>query len=335
MTAPPLLVVAPLAFAFSALLTPLIGRVARAAGSIDHPSARKQHREPTPLLGGLALALAMPAALLAARHVFGSAVALPRSGVLAGGALSLILGLFDDHRPMGPLGKLTGQLVAAFLLVGWGVDVPLFRENLLAAIVAIVGVAALLNAINFLDAMDGVVGTVTPILAGAFVAMALLHGARVDLGLGWALIGASAGFLVHNAPPARIFMGDAGSHFLGFALAVLALQSLEPHPRAVGVAALLAVLAYPFFDVLFVMVDRSLRRLPVYRAGTDHTTHRLGRALGAWRTLAVVSLVAAAGAGIGLWVRGAAGSGQVAVALSIVFIGHAAFGVYLRRIGPT
>ena len=90
----------------------------------------------------------------------------------------------------------------------------------------VVGVVALLNAVNFLDAMDGVVGAAFPIIALGFVLLAIVQGASVDTALGWALIGACAGFLVYNAPPARIFLGDAGSHLLGFVLAALALQAL-------------------------------------------------------------------------------------------------------------
>ena len=332
---PPFLLFAPLAFGSALLLTPLVRRIARATGYLDHPDPRKAHPEPTPLLGGIAVALALVLAAVFARVFFHLAAPLPEPGVLAGAFLSLLLGLFDDRRPMGPLGKLLGQLAAAACLVFWGPHVPWLEGNPIALVGAVLAVVTLLNAVNFLDAMDGVVGTVLPIITLGFIAIAVRYGAPVPLAPAWGLVGACAGFLVYNAPPARIFLGDAGSHFLGFAIAALALTALQGAPTIPHASAVVLFLAYPVFDVAFVVLDRTLRRRPIYVGGVDHTTHRLGRMLGAWGTLAAIACVSTLSvlAGISIWNLKNA---QLAVAyVLIIGLGYAIFGQYLRRIGPT
>ena len=334
-TAPPHLIVAPLAFGLAALLTPILGRVAMAFGYVDHPDLRKRHLEPTPLLGGVGVALAVALAPLIARFFDASPAGVPEPGVLIGAALSLALGLVDDRRPMRPAWKLAGQVAAALCLVLWGPPVEAIRESPVATAVAILGVTALLNAINFLDAMDGVVAIVTPITAAGFLVVGLLFGAPADTSLAWALIGASAGFLLYNAPRAKIFLGDAGSHFLGFALAALALQSLSGSVTVPHVAAVSLFLAYPLFDVVFVVVDRVVRGRPIYVGGTDHTTHRLGRRFGPWGTLGVIATLVSANAMLGIWVWPLQ-EAQPAVAAVLVFgLWYAIFGGYLRRISPT
>jgi UDP-GlcNAc:undecaprenyl-phosphate/decaprenyl-phosphate GlcNAc-1-phosphate transferase len=331
----PLLEVAPLCFAAALIFTPAARRLARITGYLDHPDLRKTHPGPTPLLGGAAVAAAIVAGLLAARVFLGSSLIAPRPGIWVGALLSLVLGLVDDRRSMPPLGKLAGQIVAALCLVYWGTDVEPLRANPLLGAMAVVGVAGLLNAINFLDAMDGIVSAVIPVTAGGFVALALLHGAPVDVALAWALIGACAGFLVSNAPPARIFLGDAGSHLLGFALAALALQSLERSFTSPHVASILLLLAYPLFDLVFVICDRALRRRPIYVGGMDHTSHRLGRVFGQWGTLGVVSLVTVVNTGVAIWLWNAPERRAVIAVVCGMGLGYGLFGFWLRRIGPT
>jgi len=179
------------------------------------------------------------------------------------------------------------------------------------------------------------VSALIPITAGGFVALAFLHGASIDLALAWGLIGACAGFLVYNAPPARIFLGDAGSHLLGFALAALALQSLERALSWTHVAAILALLAYPLFDLVFVIWDRCLRGRPLYVGGMDHTTHRLGRVCGQWGTLTVVTAAVTVNTLIGVWIWGRPDPVSVILVICGMVLGYGIFGVSLRRIGPT
>jgi UDP-GlcNAc:undecaprenyl-phosphate/decaprenyl-phosphate GlcNAc-1-phosphate transferase len=332
---PPHLILAPLAFAASLLLTPLFGWVARVTRYLDHPDPRKPHARPTPLLGGVAIAMSVVLAYLLAQGFFRVTPPGLPMGVILGGALSLVLGLIDDRYPMRPLGKMAGQIAAALCLVFWGPEVPWLRDAPLAMAGAVLGVVALINAVNFLDAMDGVVGAAFPIITLGFVLLGVLHGAPVDTALGWSLVGGCAGFLVYNAPPARIFLGDAGSHLLGFVLAAMALQCLASDVSVPRVASVAILLAYPLFDVLFVVIDRTLRRKPIYIGGVDHTTHRLSRKVGVWGTVGVAASVAAISVGGGLWVWDVSDTQWAMAAVLIFGLAYAIFGEYLRRIGPT
>jgi UDP-GlcNAc:undecaprenyl-phosphate/decaprenyl-phosphate GlcNAc-1-phosphate transferase len=259
----------------------------------------------------------------------------PSMGLVAGALVALVLGLIDDRRPLGPRGKLIGQLVAGACLVWWGTDVPALRANPALGILAVLGVATLLNAINFLDNMDGILGALIPVTAGGFVALALIHGAPVHLALALGLIGACVGFLVYNVPPARIFLGDAGSHLLGYALAALALQSLEESFTWQHVAAVLVILAYPIFDATFVVWDRISGHRPFYVGSTDHTTHRLGKVFGRWGAIGIVTLAATVNAVLGVFLWGRSDPLSIVGVLCVSGLGYALLGVRLRHISPT
>jgi len=335
LTPPPLLEVAGFAFFAALTLTPLTRSLALATGYVDQPDPRKAHARATPLLGGVAIAAALVLALLLGGAFGRSAVAAPSWGLLAGAVIALALGLIDDRHPLGPRGKLIGQLAAGACLIWWGTQVPALRANPLLGIAALLGIAGLLNAVNFLDNMDGILGALIPVTTGGFVALALIHGAPVHLALAWGLIGACAGFLVYNAPPARIFLGDAGSHLLGFAIAALALQSLEKSFTWQHVAAVLVILAYPIFDATFVVCDRVAGHRPFYVGSTDHTTHRLGKVFGKWGTMGIVASIATVNALLGVWIWGQSDPLSIAGPLCISALGYAVFGTLLRHISPT
>jgi UDP-GlcNAc:undecaprenyl-phosphate GlcNAc-1-phosphate transferase len=331
----PLLEVAGFAF-FSALaLTPLTRRIARATGYVDHPEARKAHAHATPLLGGIAIAGALVLAPLLAIGIARSVIPAPSLGLLAGAFIALALGLVDDRWPLNPFLKLAGQLAAGICLVYWGTDVPALRLSPILGAIAVLGIATLLNAVNFLDNMDGILGSIVPVTAGGFAALALVHGAPVHLTLAWGLIGSSAGFLVYNAPPARIFLGDAGSHLLGFALGALALQALEESFTWPHVAAVLMILAYPIFDSTFVVWDRISGHRPFYVGSIDHTTHRLRKLFGTWGTIGVVTLATSLNALLGVWIWGCSDALPILVTICVSALAYAFFGRALRQISPT
>lgn len=335
MSSPPLLEVAGFAFFLALAVTPITQRLAHVTGYVDHPDPRKSHSRATPLLGGVAIAAALALAPLVSIALGRSAVGAPSWGLIAGAVIALTLGLIDDRKPLGPRGKLIGQFAAAGCLVWWGTNVPALRENPILAVLAVLGIATLLNAVNFLDNMDGILGSIIPVTAGGFAALALVHGAPVHLALAWGLIGACAGFLVYNAPPARIFLGDAGSHLLGYALAALALQSLENSFTWQHVAAVLTILDYPIFDATFVVWDRISGRRPFYVGSIDHTTHRLGKLFGRWGAIGVVTLATSLNALLGVWMWGRSDALPIIVALCASALAYAVFGTLLRHISPT
>jgi UDP-GlcNAc:undecaprenyl-phosphate GlcNAc-1-phosphate transferase len=331
----PFLEVAGFAFFAALAFTPITSRLARVTGYVDHPDPRKAHARATPLLGGVAIAAALVLASILTAAFGRSAIAMPSMGILAGASIALCLGLIDDRRPLGPRGKLIGQIAAGACLVWWGTDVPALRQSPVLGGITVIGIATLLNAVNFLDNMDGILGSIVPVTAGGFAALALVHGAPVHLALAWGLIGACAGFLVYNAPPARIFLGDAGSHLLGFTLAALALQSLEDSFTWSHVAAVLMILAYPIFDATFVVWDRISGGRPFYVGSTDHTTHRLGKLFGRWGAIGVVTLATALNALLGVWIWGCSDALPIAAVLGVSALAYAVFGTVLRHISPT
>ncbi len=320
------------ALAASLLLTPLVRALARRAGFVDRPAARKVHREPIPLGGGIALAIGVLAGAGAAALAGGAILAPRETAAVAGGlAFVVLLGLWDDARPLHPLAKLAGQLVAAVLLVaGSGHPAPDSLGGLAAPLSVILAVA-LMNACNFLDNMDGILGGIALVCGLGFLlaARGAAPGAAV---LAAATAGAAAGFLAYNFHPARIFMGDAGSHAIGFLLAaVLFLTLPDAMPLRAGYA-LLLIVGYPLFDLAFVTVTRLGTGRAVWNPGKDHTTHRLNRLVPGprWTALLVYGFTATtAAAGVLVAHRPGAPAAAAAAASLVLLL---ALGVRLARV---
>jgi UDP-GlcNAc:undecaprenyl-phosphate GlcNAc-1-phosphate transferase len=265
-----------LASLFSLALVPLAVRLAWATGWLDHPAARKLHISATPVLGG---AVVLAATSLAVTTVTLLGIA-PRNDplpwpILAGGVAVFGLGLWDDRFGLGPLPKLLVQGGAA-ATVAATLGVPSFGlPPLLELAACVVALVALMNAINFLDNMNGMVGGISAITFTAF-ALTSWGSGRPELAvIQLALAGATAGFLPHNFPKARIFLGDAGSLFLGYSLGASALLAEHGAPGGWGRLGLLLLLAYPAFDMIFVVVCRVREGRRVDQGGRDHTNHRL------------------------------------------------------------
>jgi UDP-GlcNAc:undecaprenyl-phosphate GlcNAc-1-phosphate transferase len=254
--------------------TPVVRRVALRLGVIDQPNARKIHVNPIPLLGGLAIYGAFIVALL----LFGSRFGLSELvGILVGASLVSFLGLWDDRRGMSPLLKLVGQILAASILVLSGVRIGTFAWEPLNTIVTLGWVVVITNAMNLLDNMDGLSGGVGAVAAIFFLLLAAINDQLLVGILSAALVGASLGFLVYNFNPASIFMGDAGSLFLGFILAAVAIKLRFPEGLEIVTWMVpLLILGLPLFDTALVIVSRLRRNLnPLTTPGKDHVSHRL------------------------------------------------------------
>jgi UDP-GlcNAc:undecaprenyl-phosphate GlcNAc-1-phosphate transferase len=273
----------PVAAAFGALATWASRAVARRLGVVSAPDPFvDQHTEPVARLGGVGIAAAAAAALALDPRVGGATA--------VGALLFLAAGLLDDVREFAPSRKLALQLAAASVAGAFGATLDVTGNPVLDAVGGAVWIVVIVNAVNVTDVCDGLVAGL------AVIALLALGAAEPSL---WepclAVSGACLGFLVFNAPPASIFLGDAGSSFLGFVLAALSLDAVRrPDSARPGIQALL-LLGVPLFELGFVVLARSRRGVPWWRGSADHIALRLQAAgLSRWQTDAVAWTAGAA-----------------------------------------
>jgi len=254
--------------------TPIVRRVANRLEIVDQPDSRKLHLRPVPLLGGMAIYAGFIVALL----LFGEKWVVSQAiGILVGATIVSFLGIWDDRWRVRPLLKLLGQTVAASILIISGVQVSFLPHPALNVAVTLLWILGITNALNLLDNMDGLSGGVGAVAAAFFLLLAAINGQYLVGSLAAALMGACIGFLYYNFNPASIFMGDAGSMFLGFILAVVGIKLRFPgRPSIVTWMIPVVVLGLPIFDTTLVVISRLRRGLnPLTHPGKDHVSHRL------------------------------------------------------------
>jgi UDP-GlcNAc:undecaprenyl-phosphate GlcNAc-1-phosphate transferase len=274
------------ALVMAAGATPMARRLALHLGVIDRPNARKLHVNPIPLMGGVAIYGAFIAALL----LFGNRFRLQELlSILVGASLMSFLGLWDDRRSLSPLLKLVGQILAASILIFTGVRIGTFPWEWVNILVTLGWVVVITNAMNLLDNMDGLSGGVGATAALYFLLLAAMNDQYLVGALSAGLVGACLGFLVYNFNPASIFMGDAGSLFLGFILAAVGIKLRFPEGLEIVTWMVpVTVLGLPLFDTALVIISRLRRGFnPLTTPGKDHLSHRLV-ALGYTRREAVL-----------------------------------------------
>jgi UDP-GlcNAc:undecaprenyl-phosphate GlcNAc-1-phosphate transferase len=291
--------------ALAVALTPLMIRLARRVNFLDQPGPRKIHAEPVPYGGGLVVALTvLVGTLLTPRFIFqgGSILPLPPTtqkafpwAVYAMGALViLVLGVVDDRRRLSAGFKLLVQTIVAVGVSLGGARLQLFNAPPVVSIaVTTLWILAVTNSFNLLDHMDGLSGGVAVLAGAAFLIVALQTEQLLIAAMITPLLGACLGFLCFNFPPAKIFLGDAGSLFIGFWLSCLTISFTfyEAKYPLYTYLVPLAVLAVPLFDTASVILIRLLRRKPIFEGDTNHLAHRLV-ALGMSRRGAVLTVYA-------------------------------------------
>lgn len=278
-----------LAFGVSYFLTPVARRLAVNAGAVDYPETddqkgRRVHKRPVPRLGGLAIFLAFlgPLLYLLPREGW------PLAGLLLGASLILGLGVWDDVRGISPKVKLAGQVIAALAFVAMGNSIlwltnpwaTTAEEAMLyvgawAIPLTILWMVGITNTINLIDGLDGLAAGVSTIAAVVLFLVALQEGQTANVILTAGLAGACLGFLPHNFNPARIFMGDTGSLFLGFVLAGIAVQGALKSATVIALAVPILVLGLPILDTFLAIVRRCRARTPIFGADRQHLHHRL------------------------------------------------------------
>jgi len=285
---------------------------------VDDPGHRKIHSTPVPLAGGFTVLTGILVPLLAGGLllklgliriasanliVHGLDRRAGELAVLALGAVAItLLGWLDDRHELKALPKFLGQLVVAVAVAAACKRITLFVPSAaFSYAITILWVLTVINAFNFMDNMNGLCAGVGALGALLFALIAAGNGEYLVALTGFLMAGALAGFLPWNFPQARAFLGDAGSHLVGYLLAVMAIL---PHfytklnPRPLAVLSPLLVLAVPLLDLAQVSIYRTLQRRPFWLGDTNHLSHRLTRA-GLSRTNAVLVLWLAAAA-IGL-----------------------------------
>jgi UDP-GlcNAc:undecaprenyl-phosphate GlcNAc-1-phosphate transferase len=292
------------------------------AGLVDDPGHRKIHATTVPLAGGLAVATGILVPLLAGLLALKTgwveerAAALLAHGfarrwaelvaILSGAAGMLLVGIWDDRRELKPAAKFWGQAAIALMVAASGARVTLFVDSrVFSYAVTVFWILAVTNAFNFMDNMNGLcagLGLLAALFFGKFAAGAGQYLAAL---LAFLAAGALAGFLPHNFPRAKSFLGDGGSHLVGFLMAVLA---IVPHfytskrPHALAVLTPLLVLAVPLGDLAWVVILRWRLRQPFYVGDNNHLSHRLvRRGLSRERAVVLIWLMAAAGGVLALW----------------------------------
>jgi UDP-GlcNAc:undecaprenyl-phosphate GlcNAc-1-phosphate transferase len=255
-------------------------------------------------------------------------------GFLGGAALIFVMGVVDDRVDLSWFSKLLGQIVAAVLLLasdntGGFVLTP---GGLVLSLLWLVGLA---NALNFLDNMDGICAGISAVIAAAVAGLALLAGQPGTALLAIAVGGATLGYLRWNFPPAKIFLGDGGSLFLGYSLASLGLMTTRPMGFSIDLLIPVIALAYPIFDITFVSITRVSRGQSLTQGGRDHSTHRLNRVLGGPRaTAAAVYAICAGLGGVALALQAIDFAPATFVAFLGVVFAFVGFGARLCRRAP-
>jgi UDP-GlcNAc:undecaprenyl-phosphate GlcNAc-1-phosphate transferase len=266
------------ALAITALSTPFIRRFAVWSGFIDTPTGRKIHREPTPLLGGLAIVGGALLAFLILWAALPSSIRAPEViGVLLASSVVALTGLIDDRRRLPAYVKLTGQILGFLIAVYFGIQISLPVPEWLNYLLTFIWLIGISNAMNFMDNMDGLSAGVSGVAAAFILLLATLNDQYLVAALAAAILGATLGFLRYNFKPARIFMGDAGSLFLGFLLAVLCIQLRFPeNVNFVTWMVPVFIMGLPIFDTTLVIISRMRRGVnPLTTAGKDHVSHRI------------------------------------------------------------
>jgi len=313
------------AFAIAVALTVIVRRIAVRIGLVDRPSRRKAHEKPTPFGGGIAVVLGMSLPVLGvaaatyawahhpslvplpetlAVYAEGAALTLPRLvHVLCGGLVMAMLGLLDDLHPLRPLLKLAAQCAIALVItVTSGIRLSAFIPVYwIQVAITVLWIVLLTNSFNLLDNMDGLSATVAFICGGAILVLALQTGQLFIAGFVLALMGSVLGFLYFNFPPASIFMGDAGSMFIGYMLATVTIL-IDFLIQKQGIAnplfpilVPLVIFAVPLYDTLSVILIRVRHNRPLLVGDRNHFSHRIHRlGMSPRRVLFTVALLALA-----------------------------------------
>ncbi|MBP1762511.1 MAG: glycosyl transferase, family 4 [Firmicutes bacterium] len=266
------------AFVIAYFSAPLVIRLAYRLGAIDQPDKRKVHQTAMPRMGGLAIFLAFMLCVLLGVKVSG-----PYVGIVIGAVIIFIVGILDDVYQLSARVKLAGQIVATAVAVYFGVVIH-FVSNPFDGMLALgylsipltfLWIVGITNAINLIDGLDGLAAGVAGIAGITMGIVALMQGQMETALIAFTLVAAIMGFLPYNFHPARTFMGDCGSNFLGFILACLAVTGVAKSTALISLVIPIVILGIPIFDTFFAIFRRIYKKTPIFMPDKDHLHHRL------------------------------------------------------------
>lgn len=334
------------ALVVSFLVMPLVILLARRTGAMDAPNARKVHKKPVPRIGGLGIYAGFMAAIIFVAVKFGLNDEMIKEtvGLLLSGSLIVALGLLDDYKNLPAKVKLLGQICAAAVLVlifDVRIDFVtdpfgdyLYFDNLsipyLAVPITMFWLVGLTNTVNLIDGLDGLAAGVAAIASVTIWLVALEQNFILVAVLTAALAGAAVGFLKYNFHPAKIFMGDTGSMFLGFMLAGISVTGAVKSVATIALIVPIFALGLPILDTTFAIVRRVRGGVPIFKPDKGHLHHRLLSVGFTQRQAVLLMYVISALFGLSA-IALTAVSSQIAVIILAVVVAAIIYGV--RKLG--
>lgn len=272
------------------VLTPVVKMFAVWVGAVDAPNHRKVHTHIMPRLGGLAIFISFIASFFIIAPVLDNYKENAAFSIVLGGAIIVLVGALDDRFQLSAKWKLLGQIVAACIVVfGFNLRVDILNipflevstniSDWLSVVITLFWIVGVTNAINLIDGLDGLAGGVSAIATATILVLALFMGNITVILLSTILLGSIIGFLFFNFHPAKIFMGDSGALFLGFALATLSILGFKQATLVSFVAPIL-MLGVPIADTFFAIIRRIINREPISVADKSHLHHCIHLQLG-------------------------------------------------------
>lgn len=259
------------------LVVTLSIRLAHRLEVFDHPDGgRKTQVRPIPKLGGLAVALAFTAVILAGVLITDRLGFVLGLGVLVPALAAAVIGFLDDRSHLNPYVRLVLQAGVGVLAWAMGTRIALSGNEVVDAILLVLWVMVIVNGTNLLDNSDGLAASTVLIMSVGAAIVASLYGQALVSLMGVALVGVSIGYLWHNWFPAKVYMGDAGAYFLGTLVALMTVR-LKPEgvPPVIGVLMVVLLVLLPLVDTTYVVIMRLRRGVHPFTAGRDHLSHVL------------------------------------------------------------
>ncbi len=274
-----------LALLVALIATPAVIELAAKTGAMDAPDARKVHKGPMPRIGGLAIYVGFMAAMAFMLDFaqLPAEIANGMVGLLLGATIIVIIGLIDDYKNLPAKVKLVGQILAACVVVYFDVRIDVITDpfgdylylEYLAAPATIFWIVGLTNTVNLIDGLDGLAAGVSTIASITIMLVALQENVMIVALVTASLAGAALGFLKYNFNPARIFMGDTGSMFLGFVLATISVIGAVKCTATIALIVPILALGLPIMDTTFAIIRRYRGGVPIFKPDKGHLHHRL------------------------------------------------------------